>query len=74
MMYTVVMSDLVDEDGCARLSVRELREQLGHRIDVAHYKGEATVITKNGQPRAALISHEQYCNLTEQAQRAEGTS
>jgi prevent-host-death family protein len=43
-----------------RMGVRELREQLGKRIDAAHFHGEPTVIEKNGEPRAVLISYAQW--------------
>lgn len=42
----------------------EARDALGQRIDAAHYADEATVITKNGQPRAVLVSYERYRELT----------
>lgn len=38
----------------------EARDALGQRVDAAHYADEATVITKNGNPRAVLISFETY--------------
>lgn len=37
------------------MSVRELRDELGRRIDAAHFLSQATVVTKNGEPRAALV-------------------
>lgn len=40
------------------MGVRELRDQLGKRIDAAHYLGESTVIDKSGEPRAVLVSYE----------------
>lgn len=39
------------------MSLREVRDELGRRVDAAHYAGEATVITKNGEPRAVLVPH-----------------
>lgn len=41
----------------------EVRDSLGHRVDEAHFRDERTIITKNGQPRAALISFETYQQL-----------
>ncbi|MGC4947726.1 type II toxin-antitoxin system Phd/YefM family antitoxin [Streptomyces sp. DT224] len=41
-----------------RIGVRELREQLGRRVDAAHFKDEQTVIEKNGEPRAVLVPYE----------------
>lgn len=40
-----------------RLGVRELRENLGRRIDEAHFRGAPTVIEKNGEPRAVLVPY-----------------
>lgn len=42
-----------------------LRPVIGKRVDAAHYSDEATVITKNGQPHAAIVSYEMYRQLTE---------
>lgn len=41
----------------------EVRDALGQRVDAAHFADEATVITKNGQPRAVLVSYEWYREL-----------
>lgn len=37
------------------LGVRELRDQLGRRIDEAYYRGNFVIIEKNGEPRAAVV-------------------
>lgn len=37
------------------MGVRELRNDLGRRIDAAHFLGEVTLISKNGEVRAALV-------------------
>lgn len=42
------------------MRLRETRDSLGQRVDAAHFADETTVITKNGTPRAALISFETY--------------
>lgn len=42
------------------MGVREVREQLGRRVDAAHFLGEATVIEKNGEPRAVLVPYAQW--------------
>jgi prevent-host-death family protein len=39
------------------MGTRELRDNLGSRIDAAHFRHEATVITSNGEPRAVLVSY-----------------
>lgn len=44
---------------------RELREKLGSRIDAAHFRREPTIVTSNGEPRAVLISHEEWLALQE---------
>lgn len=41
----------------------DLRPIIGKRADAAHYSEEATIITKNGQPHAAIISYEAYRSL-----------
>lgn len=41
--------------GTETASLREVRDSLGRRVDAAHYRGDITVITKNGEPRAALV-------------------
>ncbi|MFI5629201.1 type II toxin-antitoxin system Phd/YefM family antitoxin [Streptomyces sp. NPDC051664] len=54
-----------------RIGVRELREQLGRRVDSAHFKGEQTVIEKNGEPRAVLVSYEWWIANGGQAPEAD---
>lgn len=43
-----------------RRGVEDLRGDLGKRVDAAFYAGEVTVVTKNGEPRAALVPYEWY--------------
>lgn len=38
-----------------RIATADLRNQIGRRIDNAHFKGEHLVIEKNGEPRAVLV-------------------
>lgn len=55
----------------------EARDALGQRVDAAHYADEATVITKNGNPRAVLISFEWFQKLSadlRQASAADGAA
>jgi prevent-host-death family protein len=40
-----------------RMSVRELRDQLGRRIDIAHFTGEPTIVERHGEPRAVLVPY-----------------
>lgn len=42
------------------MAMRDVRASLGQRVDAAHYADDVTVITKNGEPRAVLVSYEQY--------------
>lgn len=51
-----------------RLGTRELRDRLSARIDAAHFRREPTVITRNGEPRAVLISYEEWLRLKERAE------
>lgn len=37
------------------MSVREARDQLGRLLDAAHYAGEVTVISRQGEPWAAIV-------------------
>jgi prevent-host-death family protein len=47
------------------MPLMEVRDTLGQRVDAAHFADEATVITKNGHPRAVLISYEHYLALVD---------
>lgn len=40
------------------MGISEVRENLGKRVDAAHFLGEVTVIEKNGEPRAVLVPYE----------------
>ena len=52
-------------------TVRELRDSLGRSVDAAFYRGETTIVTKNGEPRAVLIPYEQYRHGVDAPQEAE---
>lgn len=45
------------------MPLRELRDSLGQRVDAAHFADAHTIITKNGQARAVLISFETWQEL-----------
>jgi hypothetical protein len=47
------------------MGTRELREKVGHRVDAAHFLGEPTVIEKNGEPRAVLVSYSWWLEVTD---------
>jgi len=40
-----------------RMGTREFRDDLGRRVDAAYFLHEPTIITRNGEPRAVLISY-----------------
>jgi prevent-host-death family protein len=63
MLYRVISlySRYMDK----QMPLVEVREALGQRVDAAHYADETTIITKNGQPRAVLVSYEWYRQLTD---------
>ena len=48
------------------MGIRDLRPVLGDRVDAAFYADEATVITKQGKPRAVIVSHEWFVNACKQ--------
>lgn len=43
-----------------QMPVSEAREELGRLVDAAHFAGDATVVTKNGEPRAAIVPYAWY--------------
>lgn len=49
MSYTPCM------EGTERMSVEQMRKDLGGRIDAAWFKDEMTVLTKYGQDRAVIV-------------------
>ncbi|MDP9841419.1 hypothetical protein [Streptosporangium lutulentum] len=51
-----------------RMSVRELRDHLGRRIDAAHHNGEHTIVEKYGETHAVLVPYTWW----EQQQHSEG--
>lgn len=42
------------------MGIRDLRAELGHRIDAAYFHNEPTIVTKNGEPRAVLVPYAWY--------------
>ncbi len=42
------------------MALRETRNSLGVRVDAAHFANETTIITKNGSPRAVIVSYETF--------------
>lgn len=45
------------------LPVQDFRENLSDHLDRAAFKGERFVVTRNGKPRAALVSIEDLQRL-----------
>lgn len=45
------------------MGVRDLRSDLAHRVEAAFFRGEVTVVTKNDEPRAALIPYSWLAKL-----------
>lgn len=37
------------------VTVREARDQLGRLLDAAHYAGEITIVSRQGEPWAAIV-------------------
>lgn len=42
------------------MGIKDLRSNLGNRVDAAYFLGESTVVTKNDQARAVLVPHGWY--------------
>ncbi|MFE7330794.1 type II toxin-antitoxin system Phd/YefM family antitoxin [Streptomyces sp. NPDC057565] len=49
------------------IGVRELREQLGRRVDAAHFHQQQVVVEKNGEPRAVLVPYSWWQEQTGQS-------
>ena len=52
------------------MPLMEVRDTLGQRVDAAHFADEHTIITKNGQPRAVLVSYGTWAELTSKVSAA----
>ncbi|WP_435112380.1 type II toxin-antitoxin system prevent-host-death family antitoxin [Nocardiopsis synnemataformans] len=51
MVYTIFM------DEPRHMGIRDFRAEVTERVEAAHFRNEPTVVTKNGQPRAALVPY-----------------
>lgn len=49
------------------MTLREARDQFGRLLDAAHYAGEITIVTRQGEPWAAIVP----LDLAEPAERAD---
>lgn len=59
-MYTLYMMNVKYDmcmDDARTMGTAEFRDQLGPRVDAAHFMHEPTIVTRNGEPRAVLISY-----------------
>lgn len=48
-----------------RMGIRDFRENLGRRVEAAHFQGEPTVVESYGEPRAVLVQYEWWLNVTQ---------
>ncbi|MEU3164052.1 hypothetical protein [Streptosporangium sp. NPDC006930] len=48
------------------MSVRQLCDNLGHRIGVAPFTGEPTIVERHGEPRAVLVSYTWWAEWRDQ--------
>lgn len=62
-VYTVSTSYPVDMEGTPTMGIREIRADFGARVDAAFFLNEATIVTKNDKPRAAVIPYAWYEEL-----------
>jgi hypothetical protein len=60
-------------EGVKRMGIVDFRQEVGRRVDAAHYGREMTVVTKgnNEEPRALLIPYA-WREILERALAAEG--
>lgn len=42
------------------ISLNQLRPVLGNVVDAAYHRGQPTVVTRNGKPRAVIVSYEWF--------------
>ena len=67
--YTLYITSGVYDAGMAdimHMGTAELRNAIGPRVDAAHFLGEPTIVEKNGEPRAVLISYAKWVKWQEQ--------
>lgn len=65
----ILREDMVTPGETLLAPVAVVRDQLGRRIDQAHYQGEHTIVRKNGEPRAVLVPYKWW---EEQQNKEEG--
>ena len=60
------------DDKVLRAGIRELRDNLGRRVEAAHFRSEPTIITSNGEPRAVIIAYAEWLEYRSLSRLAEG--
>jgi antitoxin (DNA-binding transcriptional repressor) of toxin-antitoxin stability system len=55
-----------------RMGIRDFRADLPKRVEAAHFQSEPTIITKNDEPRAALVPYTWYAAQLEGKRPAPG--
>lgn len=60
LMYTMIIVYTLLMDELTRMGIRDFREHITSRVEKAHFREEPTVITKNGNPRAVVVSVDWY--------------
>jgi prevent-host-death family protein len=65
IVYSVGLSYTLDMDDIVRMGTKELRDELGRRVEAAHFRGEPTIVTRNDEPRAVLISYAEWMRSQE---------
>ena len=47
-------------DDVPTMGLRSIRLDIGRRVDAAHFQNEPTIITKNDEPRAVIVSYQWF--------------
>jgi prevent-host-death family protein len=42
------------------MGLRDIRADIGRRVDAAYFQDEPTIITKNDEPRAVIVSYQWF--------------
>lgn len=54
-MMCILYTRFMDE--FQQMGIRDFRAEITERVEAAHFRNEPTVVTKNGEPRAALVPY-----------------
>lgn len=57
IVYILGLTYTLDMEDVMRMGTKELRDAIGRRVEAAHFRDEPTIITRNDEPRAVLISY-----------------